>query len=157
MAILGISIGTRRNGVAVIRQESLEAAQVHTLNDRWSGHKLAAIMSLYAKYVREYNVRVIIIKTPKPSHWSLAIKQLLRAIDAYIKKQGCLVEYTTIDKMKAKEPAIRNKRDLRRMVVELYPILIHELNRDLKVKQPYYAKLFESVMAAHQRMHEERE
>lgn len=148
MAILGVSVGTRRNGIAVIKDDELHAAQVHTLNDRWSNHKCAALIALYHKYVRDYRVRLVIVKTPKPSHFTLALKQLIRALDAYVKKQGCLVEYTTIQQMKAQEPAIKNKRELGQVVAERYPILVHEFHRELKLKQPYYTKLFEAVMAA---------
>lgn len=148
-SILGISLGTRTNGIAIINGKELEVAHVHAFNERWSKVKLAAIMAVYDRYVREHAVRSIVVKIPKSSHLSLAIKQLIRAIDAYIKKQGCLVEYTTITKIKAKEPGVKNKRELWNLVVERYPMLIHEMRREVKNRQPYYTKLFEAVIVAH--------
>jgi hypothetical protein len=148
MVVLGISIGTRRNGIAVIKKEQLEIAQIHSLNERWSKSKIAAIVSQYDKYVRQFEVSKIIIKVPKPSHFSLALKQLLKAVDTYVKKQGCLVQYITIKDIKTAQPSIRVRRDLRTFVVDKYPVLIHEMNKDIKNRQPYYMKLFEAVVIA---------
>lgn len=96
MPTIGISIGTRRNGIAVIKNRKLRTAQVHTLNERWSKHKLAAFISLYDRYIQQYNVSVVVVKSPKSSHFTLAIKELLKALDSYAKKQGCRIKYTTI-------------------------------------------------------------
>lgn len=147
--ILGISLGTRHNGLAVVQGKQLEAAQVHSFNARWSKSKLNAILSLYDRYVREYHIHKMIVKIPKASHLSLAIKQIIRAIDMYVKQQGCLVEYTTITKIKSSELKIKNKRDLRKIVVELYPMLIYEMQKEIKNQQPYYTKIFEATIAAH--------
>lgn len=148
MRVLGISIGTRSNGVAVLNGSELEAAQVHSLNERWSKGKIAAIIAIYDKYTRKYNIDKIVVKAPKSSHFTLALKQLIKAIDEYVKQQGCLVEYTTIEKIKTAEPTIKNRRHIREFVVTKYPELIHEMRKDIKNKQPYYMKLFEATIVA---------
>lgn len=148
MRLLGISIGTRSNGIAVLNGNELEAAQVHSLNERWSKGKIVAIIAIYDKYTRKYSIDKIIVKSPKSSHFTLALKQLIKAIDAYVKQQGCLVEYTTIEKIKAAEPTIKNRRHIREFVVAKYPELIHEMRKDIKNKQPYYMKLFEATIVA---------
>ena len=150
MAVLGISIGTRRNGIAVIRAGQLEAAKMHSLVDRWSPHKSKAILATYDKYVQRYSVRTIVVKTPKASHFTLAIKQLIRELNAYVLKQGCLIEYKTIEHIKAAEPSIKNRNKIFHLVVEKYPLLSRELRMETKNKHPYYyMKMFEAVIVAH--------
>lgn len=148
MPILGVSIGTRRNGVAVIGNGELKEAQIHSFNERWSKRKIAAIVAIFEKYIHQYNIRTIVIKPPKKSHYSLAIKHLLTAIDAYVKSKGCLVDYMNITQIKQHEPAIRNKTQMREIVVQKYPLLKREFLKDIRNRQPYYVKLFEAATIA---------
>ncbi len=149
MPVLGISIGTRRNGVAVIRGSELESAQIHSICGKWSSKKREAFIGVFRRYVSRYCIDTIVIKIPKQSHFTLALKQLIRAVDEYVKKQGCLIEYTTIENIKHAEPSIKNRNHLREFVVSRYPELAHEKNRDIRNKQPYYMKLFEATIVAH--------
>jgi hypothetical protein len=148
MPILGISIGTRRNGIAVIDTGELKEAQIHTFNERWSKWKLAAIVSIFRRYMQQYNIEQVIIKSPKQSHYSLALKHLIAAVDAYVKSKGCLVEYMDFSQIKQHEPDIRNKLHLRELVVSRYPVLKREFIKDSRNRQPYYVKLFEAVVVA---------
>jgi hypothetical protein len=148
MPILGISIGTRRNGIAIIVTGELKEAQIHTFNERWSKWKLAAIVAIFARYIQQYHIEQVVIKPPKYSHYSLSLKHLLKAVDAYVKSKGCLVEYMNLPQIKQHEPEIRTKLHLRELVVSRYPILKQEFIKDSRNRQPYYVKLFEAVMVA---------
>ncbi|MGV8130597.1 MAG: hypothetical protein ACP5N7_00675 [Candidatus Pacearchaeota archaeon] len=148
MRVLGISIGTRSNGTAVLNGAELEAAQIHSFNERWSKGKIAAIIAIFDRYTQKHAIEKIVVKTPKSSHYTLALKQLIKAIDTYVKSQGCMLEYTTIEHIKAAEPAIKTRRHIREFVVAKYPELIHEMRKDIKNKQPYYMKLFEATIVA---------
>jgi hypothetical protein len=151
MTILGISIGTRRNGIAVLRERKLEQAHVHTFNERWSTPKCVAILALYKKYLCDHDIAHVVVKIPKPSHFSLAIKQLIKGLNEYVSNHGCLIEYRTLEDIKRADPSITNRTTLRTKAVQHYPILAHELRKDSNNKHPYYNKLFEAVIAAHQR------
>lgn len=148
MRVLGVSIGTRRNGVAVISGTELEVAHIHSICGRWSNKKAVAFLNLYKRYVKRYRITTVIIKIPKPSHFTLALKQLIRLIDQYVKSQGCLIEYMTIEQIKEQEPFIKNRTHLRERVVERFPELLHEKHKDIQNKQPYYMRLFEAVLVA---------
>lgn len=147
MVVLGISIGTRRNGVAIL-DGILKEAQVHSFNERWSKEKGKVIIGMFQKYVEHYRATHIIVKVPKASHFSLALKQLIGSLDKYCKSKGCLVEYVDITAIKQMEPCIVNKLTLRQIVVDRYPELTLELNREIKNKQPYYIKVFEAVIVS---------
>lgn len=103
---------------------------------------------MYKRYVKRYRITTVVIKIPKPSHFTLALKQLIRLVDQYIKSQGCLVEYITIEQIKQHDPSIKNRTHLRERVVERFPELLHEKHKDIQNKQPYYMRLFEAVLVA---------
>lgn len=149
MVVMGISIGTRLNGIAVIAGNEFEAAQMFSICGRWSPKKIDGFLRVYKRYIRRHRVSIVVIKIPKPSHFTLALKQLIRAVDTYVKKQGCLIEYTTIEQIKKAEPSIKNRNDVREFVVATYPELLLTKHKDIQNKQPYYMKLFEATIVAH--------
>jgi hypothetical protein len=104
---------------------------------------------MYARYIVRYQISFVVVKIPKASHFTLAVKQLLTALEAYVQKQGCMISYTTIEDIKRKEPSIKNKEQLREFVVNTYPELLRIKRKDINNKQPYYMKLFEATMVAH--------
>lgn len=147
MVVLGISIGTRRNGVAIL-DGILKEAQVHSFNERWSREKGDVIIGTFQWYIEHYGATHVIVKVPKASHFSLALKQLIGSLDKYCNSRGCLVEYVDIKAIKQLEPYIVNKQTLRQIVVDRYPELTLELNKEIKNKQPYYIKVFEAVIVS---------
>lgn len=100
MTVLGISFGTRRNGVAVLSGTELFAAQVHSICGKWSPKKRDAFIGIFRRYIRHYQISKVIIKVPKKFHFTLGLKQLIAALDSYVKSQGCLIAYTTIEQIK---------------------------------------------------------
>ncbi|SJZ77790.1 hypothetical protein SAMN04488132_104227 [Sediminibacterium ginsengisoli] len=149
MRVLGISIGTRRNGFAVIADNVLEVAHVRSRRDRWSPKKLQSLLTLYTRYIRRHHITNIVVKTPKHSHFTAALKQLIKALETYAKERGCLVQLTTIEHIKSQEPSIKNRNHLREFVVATYPKLVDKKDKDIKNRQPYYMKMFEATIVAH--------
>jgi hypothetical protein len=149
MVVLGISISTRRNGIAVVEGNELKAALIRSRCERWSPQKIHYFIRIYKRYIRLYGVTTVVIKIPRPSHFSLALKQLIQAVDEYVKKQGCLIAYTTIEEIKQRVPSIKNRNELRKFAVSQYPELINELNKDRRNRQPYYMRMFEATIIAH--------
>jgi hypothetical protein len=148
MVVLGISIGTRVTGIAIISNAELIAWQSHTFPAQWSRAKMEQIVSRYEKYIRTHRVTMVVIKIPRLSHHNRALKNLLARLRSLISFHGCLMDYTTLNELKTTLP-IQNSFDIQRYVVQQYPVLLPEYSREQVNKRPYHHKMFEAVLIAH--------
>jgi RNase H-fold protein (predicted Holliday junction resolvase) len=148
MVVLGISIGTRVTGIAIINDTELIAWQSHTFPAEWSKAKMEQIINRYEKYIRTHRVTMVVIKIPRLSHHNNALKNLLSKLRSLIAFHGCLVDYTTLNEIKTTLP-IQNSFDIQRFIVRQYPVLLPEYNRERVNKRPYHHKMFEAVLISH--------
>jgi hypothetical protein len=107
---------------------------------KWSPAKIDKFIRVYKRYIRRYSVSLVIINVQKSSHFSLALKQLIRVVEEYLKKQGCRIEYLTIEQIKQYEPSIKNRNDLREYVVSEYPDLLHKKLKDVRNRQRHISQ-----------------
>jgi hypothetical protein len=149
MSILGISIGAKRNGVAVISYETLIHWKVHTTPGTWSDKKLQCIIDRYEAYIKKYMVKWVLIKVPPYTHHSLAVNAVLHHLLQLCQRHGCMVEYKTKASLQEYIPEVQRPKELMQYLTNRYPILIHEQQKELRSKQAYQAKMFEAVLAAH--------
>ncbi|SHN26004.1 hypothetical protein [Mucilaginibacter sp. OK098] len=149
MSILGISLGAKRNGVAVISYETLIHWKVHTTPGTWSEMKLRCIVDRYEAYIRKYAVKWVLIKVPPYTHHSPAINALIHELLQLCQRHGCMVEYKTKASIQADIPEVQTPKELMRYLTNRFPILIHEQEKELRHRQPYQTKMFEAVLAAH--------
>lgn len=154
MSILGISLGAKRSGVAVISYETLIHWRVHTVPGAWSEKKLQCILDRYEAYLKKYTVRWVMIKVPPYTHHSPAVSELLDHLLRLCQRHGCVVEYRTKAQLQESVPEARRPKELMRYLTYRYPILIHEQNKELKNRWTYQSKMFEAVLAAHN-MHQQ--
>jgi hypothetical protein len=151
MVVLGISIGTRVTGIAIITstdRNELIAWQSHSFPAQWSNPKMEQIISRYEKYIKTHRVTMVVIKIPRLSHHNNAIRTLLSKLRSLIAFHGCLMDYTTLNELKATLP-IENAFDVQKYIVQQYPVLLPEYNRERINKKPYHHKMFEAVLIAH--------
>ncbi|MBW4891135.1 hypothetical protein KXQ82_15525 [Mucilaginibacter sp. HMF5004] len=148
MVILGISIGTRTSGIAILSNRSLVSWDTLSFKDSWSQQKGSYIISKYERYMKEHNVTMVVLKIPRISHHTDAIIDLINKIGSII-YPGCMVEYKTQAEIKAAIPEIKNSRDLMNHTATLYPILERHKHRELQNKNSYHDKMFEAVLVAH--------
>jgi RNase H-fold protein (predicted Holliday junction resolvase) len=149
MVILGISIGTRTSGIAIISKKGLITWNTLSFKDSWSVKKGRHIVGKYEKYLKEHKVTVVVLKIPRVSHHTEAILNLLQKIQSIIAYHGCMVEYKTQAEIKTAIPEIKNSRDLITHTAALYPVLLKEQARELASKNSYHAQMFEAVLVAH--------
>ncbi|HEY8784812.1 MAG TPA: hypothetical protein VIM16_24515 [Mucilaginibacter sp.] len=149
MVVLGISIGTRVTGIAIINNSELIAWQSHTFPAQWSKTKMEQIINRYEKYIRTYKVTMVIIKIPRLSHHNTALKNLLSKLRSLIAFHGCLMDYTTLNELKTKLPQMQNSSDIQDYTLNQYPVLLPEHTRERVNKRPYHHKMFEAVLIAH--------
>ena len=148
MVVLGISIGTRVTGIAIINNTELIAWQSHTFPAQWSKAKMEQIINRYEKYIRTHKVTMVVIKIPRLSHHNNALKNLLSKLRSLVSFHGCLMDYTTLNELKTTLP-IQNSFDIQTFIVRQYPVLLPEYNRERVNKRPYHHKMFEAVLIAH--------
>jgi hypothetical protein len=149
MVILGISIGTRVTGIAIVNNTKLIAWQSHTFPAEWSKAKMDRIINRYEKYLRSHKVTMVIIKIPRLSHHNASIRNLLDKLRVLITFHGCMMDYTTLNEIKTKLPQLQDSYDIQDYTLNLYPVLLPEHARERVNKTPYHHKMFEAVLIAH--------
>ena len=149
MVVLGISIGTRITGIAIISDTELIVWQSHSFPSVWSKAKMDQIINRYEKYIKVYKVTMVVIKIPRLSHHNKAIESLLANLRLLVSFHGCLMDYTTLNELKAKLPQAQNSSDIQEYTLNQYPVLLPEYSRERVNKKPYHHKMFEAVLIAH--------
>ena len=149
MVVLGISIGTRITGIATINNTELIAWQSHSFPSQWSKAKMSQIISRYEKYIKMYKATMVVIKIPRLSHHNKAIQSLLERLNSIVSAHGCILDYTTLNEIKARLPFIRNASNIQDYSLKEYPVLLPEYSRERENKKPYHHKMFEAVLIAH--------
>ena len=149
MVILGISIGTRTSGIAILNDGQLRAWNTLSFKDTWSERKGQHIIGKYEKYLKQHNVTVVVLKVPRLSHHTDAILTLLKKLESIIGYHGCMVEYKTQADIKTAIPEIKNWKDVVEHTTALYPQLLNQKTRELSNRNNYHDKMFEAVLVAH--------
>src|SRR5258708_30554456 len=107
MVVLGISVGTRVTGIAIISntdKTELIDWQSHSFPAVWSESKMEQIISRYEKYIKANKVTVVVVKIPRLSHLNKALKNLLTKLRSLVAFHGCLMDYTTLNELKTSLP-----------------------------------------------------
>jgi RNase H-fold protein (predicted Holliday junction resolvase) len=149
MVILGISVGTRSSGIAVLEGGKLTAWNTLSFKDGWSESKGDQIVGKYEKYLKAHKATVLVLKVPRISHHTEAILSLLAKIQDFVNRQGCMVQVTDQTAIKTAIPEIKNGKDLISHTAGLYPALAHEQSRELANRNKYHGRMFEAVLVAH--------
>lgn len=149
MIILGISIGTRTSGIAIISKRGLISWNTLSFKNTWSENKANHIIRKYEKYLHKQAVTVVVLKVPRISHHTEAIMSLLQKVNAIVAKHGCMVEYKSQEQIKTAVPHIKNQRDLIIHTANLYPVLMGNQEKELNNRNSYHDKMFEAVLVAH--------
>ncbi len=149
MVILGISIGTRTSGIAIVNNHGLVAFNTVSFKNTWSEKKADYIIRKYERYIKKHAVTVVVLKIPRISHHTQAIKTLLKNISELFTYHGCMVEYKTQEQIKTAVPEIKNREALMNHTATLYPLLQRHLLKELANRNKYHDKMFEAVLVAH--------
>jgi hypothetical protein len=152
-AIVGISLGTKQTGVAVISYGTLIHWQTHQFIGPWSDAKLSTVIGRFETYLKKYGIKRVFIKIPPFTHHNDAITALLKQLLQRCQFHDCIVEYATKSRIKRTIPEVKNDETMIEYVVNRYPILRPEREKALHQTDGYHTKMFEAVLAAHL-MHE---
>lgn len=148
--ILGISLGTRLVGLAVVHDGELIDFRVRKFTDAWSNDKRVDMLRAIEQPIKHYGIKKIVVKVPKPHHCSQSINDLSDGIIALGERHNIRVTVCTISTIlrKDKERTLKNKRLLIQSIVDKYSghtRLAKLYAKEQKNHAPYYVKLFEAI------------
>jgi hypothetical protein len=147
--ILGISIGTRNVGLAVMRLRRLRDFRIRTFPGKWTPAKCEEILDHVAIMVVRHRVTDIVIKLPPLSHQSENIGCLIRGIQQIARVHNARMLDVTIGDLRRQytEEKKCSKEIIFQAVIAQYPQLRKEW-KDNDKGRTYSAKLFEAIAAA---------
>jgi hypothetical protein len=149
MVVLGISIGTRSSGIAILDNGRLTAWSTLSFRNAWSEKKAQGIVAKYDAYLKTHQATVVVLKIPPLTHQTEAVLSLIKKVQAMVVYHGCMVEYKTKAEVKQAIPEIRNTRQLIQHASNLYPVLTRECEQELVNRNKYHTQMFEAVIVAH--------
>ncbi len=144
--ILGVSLGTRKTGVAILQGNELTAWETHLFAGWWSEAKLHAILVRYEKYIVQRNITDIAIKIPPVIPLASPLQQVLGKLQGLANQYGCNTILVTREDIK-KQTRLNNMNSLIEYAVLHFPMLRPEYLKEKQSKTNYHLKMFEAVLA----------
>ncbi|HVX51894.1 MAG TPA: hypothetical protein VHB48_17155 [Chitinophagaceae bacterium] len=148
-AALGLSIGTRKVGSALMTNNHLDCARVWVFPGRWSEPKLQKMMRRLDRKMKKYHITSIAIKVPSPTHHTSGLRQLIAAIKVYCAQNSVYLHICTIHELK---PSVSKGRSNKKMLIQQlaakYPRLYLKAQKELMNRNAHHIKMFEAVAAA---------
>jgi len=145
-AILGISLGGRYFGYAIMKLGDLVDWGNKTFQGAWSDSKLLAMIWTIEKIIDRYEITQINVKVPPFVDRYSSLKQLSDGIHELATDKDIIIKTCTLKELKqnSKEKVKLTKRKLLTQIAMKYPYVRHEFLDDGS-KQPYYAKTLEAI------------
>jgi hypothetical protein len=146
---IGISLGTRSTGLAVMHLGSLKNYKVIVFKNRWSKQKLMSILKRLGSLITIPGCTVA-VKVPPAVYQSKSLQDLTAALAKHFKDHNIRYMLLTIDDLKNHcFPNLKaNKKELIDWITNKYPELLFKYQLEKKNRHAYYGKLFEATIAA---------
>jgi RNase H-fold protein (predicted Holliday junction resolvase) len=150
---LGISLGTRLMGTAILYDGELNDFRVRTFYRAWNAKKRSAMIETIRKTVERYGITRIAVKTPKPAHCTQRINELvadIRALSERLHVKLCICTISCLKKQYKGNP-MENKQELVQFIIRKYPNyrqLAHLSTKERSNRSAYHVKLFEAIACA---------
>ncbi len=150
-AILGISVGARQIGLAIIKDNELIDRKTKTFAGLRKREKIKLIVRVIKREIEAYRITHIALK----ESWraSDVTDQVHDELKPYEGKYGIQIGSFYEDDMRKVVVGIDRKvkkKDMLGMITHLYPCLSPLLRKEKQNLNPYYGRLFEAVAVAHQ-------
>jgi Holliday junction resolvasome RuvABC endonuclease subunit len=148
--ILGISPGTRSLGIAIIRDGELLDARIKTFPGKWSDSKRKTIVGAILRFLEDFSVTDVTLKTIHEARGSAALNQLIYDIKDIAEKRKLKFVIHTINDLKKYLLKENNGRKeiISTYIVEKFPELYSDAEKERKNRHNYYIKMFEAVTCA---------
>jgi len=148
MTILGISVGTTRTGMCILKDGVLVDRRIHDYRRTWSDSKLRVIIRDYRHYILKYNVGAIIVKISPLKKHTPALRQVLKRLEGLAAEYNILFDLITKTERKS-ITGTRSTSELIDYTRRLYPELNILFDKGASNEHSYNKKLFEAVLSAH--------
>lgn len=149
-AILGLSINTRKQGLAVISNNLLVDYHIQLRKEAWTTNKGEQILTSLQPWFKSYSIKNVALSIPYEKQQSTQTKDLLGTLKSYFKQKKILYStylsktlYATSQKARRK-----TKKEMMRDIVFQYPELSFYYHKEVENKNKYFIKLFEAVAVA---------
>ncbi len=143
-SVIGVSLGTRLAGIAIIKNQELIVYKVKVFKGAWSKQKQNAILRLFDKLYDHYDAKCLAIKLVSPLHSSKAVDGLIKSAIERANKKGIKVMRFSLDEIR-RLLGLNKRQSLNEYVAGKYI----ELRREYEVEQnsfnKYYTKMFEAI------------
>ena len=148
--ILGISLGTRTIGMAMTINGELVDWYIKAFKGKWSEQKKELILDTVDRMRERYTITSFAIKVPSVLENHDPLKKLYTEINLLAQAKAIKTDTYTIQTLKDFCGAdVSNKALLRKKVLQLFPELKNEFNKEMENKNAYYTKLFEAAFAGY--------
>jgi hypothetical protein len=148
--ILGLSANTRMIAFAIIRGKTLEHYHTSLHKGAWNSEKKDQILSRLRSLLAVYTISEIALALPYENHSTEHIESLLESFTTYFNSQNIPVcsYYPEAFHLFCEEGQPKTKKVLMESISRLYPELQRVYQREVRNKNKYYIRLFESVALA---------
>jgi Holliday junction resolvasome RuvABC endonuclease subunit len=147
---IGINLGTRYAGIAVIIGTELRDWRIRVIKGKTLIEKFQGLTPILSRLVDTYMPSTVVLKKSHPSRTSATLHRLQLETKAFLNQRGIKVQEYTLNQLKMRLlPAEKvNKIKLSEFIVSQYPILFVQWQREISFKRPYHTAMFEAVALA---------
>ena len=146
-SVIGVSLGTRISGIAVMKNRELITYKVKAFKGKWSKQKQNEILNFFDKLYNYYSVKHLAIKLVNPMHSSKAVDGLTINLIERARKKGIKITALSLDEIR-KSLGLKKKQMLSEYVVGKYYELRREYEKEQNSFNQYYTKMFEAIAVA---------
>ncbi len=148
--VLGISIGTRKIGIAVMKSNRLLEWKVCSFKGPWSKEKLRQIIETIKKEAQPFPITALALKIPSIVHHTESLQALILAIHQYCTAEMLSLQVYSLPELKAEltTDGRKTKKALVKHVAEKYPELHNICKKEHQNRNKHYTKMFEAIAAA---------
>lgn len=124
--------------------------KVKTFKGSWNSSKMKDIVFTFQEYIQEHKVSNVVLKKPDVLRTSSGLEQLISEIRILCQRRNLRLSLISLKTLKSRysEEKRFTKSQMIKQVVQNYPELYLEFNKEQKQKNRYYTKMFEAVALA---------
>jgi len=144
---IGINLGSRYVGIAVIVDAELREWRLRILRGKTLIEKFQRLTSILARLVDSYSPNSVVLKKIRPARSSPMLNHLQLEAKAFLQQNAVTVHEYTLNQIKMRViPGKQvNKTKLAEYIVAQYPILFEEWEREISSKRHYRTVVFEAI------------
>ena len=146
--ILGLSINTRMQGLAVISGDYLIDYHIQLRKEAWTTHKRESILTSLQPWFERYSIKSIALSIPYEKQTSSQTKELLEALKQYFSRKKIHLSSYPIKAIYSFYEEAKAKKEIMKSLAMKYPELLFHYHKEMRNKNKYYVKLFEAVGVA---------